>query len=518
MRPRTAALALFLFALSGSAAHATPPRHGFAFMDVRERSAVFWTRAGDEGTVVLTLTPPRGRSIHRRIDIDAEHDRVASAEVSGLAPDTLYRVEVRVPSGEGEDWRGHGRLRTAPPRPEAAAFRVAFGGDVGGQGVCRDQKLGYPIFRVIARRETAFFVGLGDMIYADNACRATGRYGNPQVEGPIAPAADPEGFRARWRYNRSDPGWVGLSAQVGYVPVWDDHEVLNDFGPEHDSPRGRPDLHLLKTGLTAFLEYNPISTQAKHRLYRHLRWGKHLDLFVLDTRQHRDSNARKDSLSMPKTMLGRDQREWLLGSLTISDATWNVVVSSVPIAIPTGAFPDPENGRDGWASGDRGTGFEHELRQLLMDLYDAGVRNLVWITTDVHFASVQRFQPFTSRPEYQVYEVATGPLNAGVFPNSEMDESFHPERLFRWPPMEGADMDFEITSFDDAQRWFNFGELEFDAAGNLTLRVVNGRGEVVYEHTLPPASRPELAPPIGPEGIPAPTINGGRGGAPSGPG
>ncbi len=484
-----AAVLVFLFATAfAAAAEAAPPPHGFAFLDVRERSATFWTRAGRAGTVEVTLTAKGMATRNERVAVDPERDFTATAEIGGLTPGTQYAVEVRVPDASGGVNVARGRVETPPGRREKAAARLAFGGDVGGQNACRDQTRGYDIFRVIAERKPQVFIGLGDMIYADNACHPKGRYGNAQVPGPIDPARDLEGFRSRWRYNRNDLQWTSLLAQTAYVPVWDDHEVLNDFGPHHDAPADAPGVHLLKPGMQAFLEYNPIERYERKRLHRHLRWGKHLELFVLDTRQHRDSNAAEDVFASPKSMLGREQREWLLASLTISEATWSVIVSSVPIAIPTGAFP-PEAGRDGWTGFDQKTGFEHELRQLLLDLYDAGLRNLVWITTDVHFASVQRFHPFVSHPEFTVYEMATGPLNAGVFPNDLLDDSFHPERLFRWPPTGGDDAAFEIPSFSAAEQWFNFGELEVDEAGSLTMRVVNGRAEVVYEQTLTPAER-----------------------------
>ena len=38
-----------------------------------------------------------------------------------------------------------------------------------------------------------------------------------------------------------------------------------------------------------------------------------------------------DSDAAPKTMLGREQLTWLKDTLAASDATWNVIVSSVPI-------------------------------------------------------------------------------------------------------------------------------------------------------------------------------------------
>ena len=64
-------------------------------------------------------------------------------------------------------------------------------------------------------------------------------------------------------------------------------------------------------------------------LYRSLRWGRHLELFVLDTRSYRDPNSALDSQQQPKTMLGSEQLAWLKDGLASSSATWKVIVSSV---------------------------------------------------------------------------------------------------------------------------------------------------------------------------------------------
>jgi alkaline phosphatase D len=109
-----------------------------------------------------------------------------------------------------------------------------------------------------------------------------------------------------------------------------------------------------------------------------------VELFILDARQYRDANIAQDSAERPKTMLGREQLTWLKAKLAASDATWKILVSSVPLSIPTG-FP-PALGRDGWANFDQETGFEHELMDLLGFMRSREIRNVVSITTDVHFA------------------------------------------------------------------------------------------------------------------------------------
>jgi alkaline phosphatase D len=171
----------------------------------------------------------------------------------------------------------------------------------------------------------------------------------------------------------------------------------------------------------------------------------------------------------------------LKARLAASDAVWKVVVSSVPMSIPTG-FP-PTNGRDGWANFDQQTGYEHELVDLLRFLEGQGVRNLVFLTTDVHFASGFRYTPFPESPAFVIHELVTGPMNAGIFPNPNFDTTLRPERLFLYAPA-SADA---VTSWEEAKRWFNFGALAVARDGTLTARIVNTAGEAVATLSLTPA-------------------------------
>jgi alkaline phosphatase D len=467
-------LAAAVFALPGSGAVAAAGNngpeltHGVVVGDVTTDSAVLWARADREGMLTVHLSGGRHERV-ARLRFRAADDYTGQVVLRGLRPDTTYRYKLG---------SARGSFETPPEADDAARVRLAFGGDVAGQNVCRDAAEGFPIMDTIRRSRPDVFVGLGDMIYADNACNTPGRYGNAQVPGP-GPAVDLPGFWSHWRYNRADAASQRLLASTGYVGVWDDHEVLNDFGPLHDSVGG---VHLLPIGLNAFLDYTPIAIaqNTPKRLYRSLRWGKHLELFVLDTRQYRDANSASDSPDRPKTMLGREQLTWLKESLAASDATWKVIVSSVPMSIPTG-FP-ATNGRDGWANFDQTTGFEQELLDILGFMERSGIRNTIWITTDVHFAEAFRYRPFPSNPDFVVYELATGPLNAGIFPIRDFDSTLNPEVLtFYGPPTAES-----VTTWEEAKRWLNFGTLDFARDGTLTAGIVNTAGQTQFSITLAP--------------------------------
>ena len=97
-----------------------------------------------------------------------------------------------------------GSFRTAPSKDAPASLRLAFGGDLAGQNVCRDAPEDFPIMKTVRARRPDVFVGLGDMVYADDACSEVGRYGNAQVPGDFGPAADLPTFWAHWRYTHAD--------------------------------------------------------------------------------------------------------------------------------------------------------------------------------------------------------------------------------------------------------------------------------------------------------------------------
>ena len=460
--------------------------HGVAAGEVRADGAVIWGRCSADGILWVALDNDTGHTVSA--PVSRSGDDTGRVRLSGLEPDTTYAYRVWCSSDDpGRPLVGppvRGTFRTAPPAQHGAPVRFIWGGDVAGQNACRDRDEGYAIFNVIGALHPDFFIGLGDMIYADNPCAEIGRYGNAQIAGPAEPATDLAGFWAYWRYNRADAALQRVLAAVPYYAVWDDHEVMNDFGPYHDTrstPPYVPGRHLMPLGLQAFLDYNPYidDPRTPKRLYRSMRWGRQVELFLLDTRQYRDPNWRVDDPRDPKTMLGLEQRTWLKENLRRSDARWKIIVSSVPISIPTGVA----KAHDGWANVD-GQGFQYELLDILRTLQQDGINNTLWITTDAHFVAAFRYTPFAETPAFHTHEIVTGPLNAGVLPKAEFSPALGAERLFLYPDPTAA-----VHSYAEVKAWFNFGMVDIDEDGTLTVNVINANGATVYRLALPPAAR-----------------------------
>jgi alkaline phosphatase D len=461
--------------------------HGVAAGEVRQGDAVLWARASAPSTLRFVARPRDGLThVTAAFPTDAARDFTGSVKLEGLTPGTEYVYEVwaQTDAARGPSARGSFSTAPAPDQPRALGF--VWSGDLGGQNVCRGVEDGYPILAEFPQ-ELDFFIALGDMIYSDNTCREKGRYGRAQLPGLQSKAKALEEFWFAWRYNRADGAHQRLLARAPYYPIWDDHEIVNDYGPRHNRRDKKPhatNQELFPVGFTSWLHYNAYlpAQPDPRRLYRSWRWGKHAEFFALDTRQYRDENTRADSKSDPKTMLGAEQRAWFVDALKNSDATWKFVVSSVPMVTPTGTYPET-NGRDGWSNHGFRTGFERELVSIMRELAAADVRNQIWLTTDVHFAAIHRLDPFPEdHPDYQVHELIAGPLSAYLFPNKTTDPTLKPTQLWFHGPRNGRD----VKDWDAAKHWMNFGAVDIADDGALTVRYVDGHGEVIHTMALAP--------------------------------
>ena len=439
-------------------------------------------------------------------------DFTAHAKLDNLQPDTQYYYRVWFTGSElGNDTNSSinndlsatpnaveqveiGTFRTAPSSnltSNSSDLSFIWSADLGGQNYCRNANDGgYSVFKSMQSLDPDFFIANGDMIYADGACPAQGPifFNNTNnqtitwtnIAGNFKSIADPSVdwnnitevrsiFLEHWKYNRNDTYFKEFLRNVSMYSQWDDHEIINDFGSKwlywnlfSIGREGYPNI--VKEGTDAFLYYSPLDIDnitsndtARDRdghIYRSFNWGKNLDLFIIDARSYRSQNHIADTPDSNKTMLGDKQLEWLKQELINSNATWKVISSDVPISIPTGSNTSIL-GRDGWATGNDTnnysyyTGFERELTDLLGFIDEQDIRNIVFITTDVHFPAFIRynFDLNNDGNTTEIYELVSGPLSAfrlGV-PFPILDETFNPTLLYG----EGNIFNFGYIRIDD---------------------------------------------------------------------
>jgi alkaline phosphatase D len=124
-------------------------------------------------------------------------------------------------------------------------------------------------------------------------------------------------------------------------------------------------------------------------------------------------------------MLGPAQLAWLKRELAASNATWKVIAADLPIglisldAIALGDGP-PERR-------------EHEIADLLCFLKHAGVRNMVWLTADIHYTAAHYYDPnravFSDFEPF--WEFVSGPLHAGSWGPGQLDNTFGPKAIYQ---------------------------------------------------------------------------------------
>jgi len=431
--------------------------HGIASGDVTPSSVVIWARASAEAQMHVELSTDAGFAkvkSSRSAAVLPENDFTAQLTIRKLEPDTRYWYRVWLAGAGGEGRSGVedsqvGTFKTAPSPDQSRPLRFIVGADLGGQTVCRSvEQGGYAIFASMEALEPDFFVANGDMIYADHSCPAEGPDGWENIPGDFPGIGDPsvnwtdtaqvgEVFLQHYRYNRADPFYQSFLRSTPTISQWDDHEVINDFGAPWTywnsatiDRAGYPNI--VRAGLDAFLAYSAIdrAPQDPDRIYRSFRFGRHLELFVLDARSYRDRNDLPDTPENDKVMLGREQLAWLVEGIRHSDATWKVVSSDVPMSVGTGSVAF---GRDAWANiGAEPTGFERELLRLLSELDRANATNLVFVTTDVHFAQniVHDVDADGDGDRLVFHELISGPLNAGRLTPRALDPAANPTSLY----------------------------------------------------------------------------------------
>jgi len=331
----------------------------------------------------------------------SETDFTLTVPLENLSPGARYRYYILLKDPDQRSAPGQrgaqGEFTTLPDPAVSTPVTFAWSGDLGGQERCRQGEAGYPILDTIREHRPDFFIFLGDTIYGDNVCLSP-----PNEPGSNFIATTLQEYRAKHHYQRGAAALRRLLESVPVYVMWDDHEVKNNFSGPFEPQ--------MAAGLQAFREYWPIHTDMSEprRLYRIIRYGADLEMFLLDTRQYRSRNADPDGPA--KTMLGAAQLQWLLERLASSTATWKVILTSVPLSVPKGgglAVP----GYDGWAGGTDGTGFERE-RQVIVDaILKQRLSNVIFLGGDIHWVQANLYDPNQDgTPDF--HEFISGPLSA----------------------------------------------------------------------------------------------------------
>jgi alkaline phosphatase D len=264
----------------------------------------------------------------------------------------------------------------------------------------------YTAWRAIAETDLDAVVFLGDYIYEG----ASPTLGPLTVRTDPGEAVDLASYRAKYRRYRSDPDLRAAHAAHPFAPVWDDHEFVNNCNR-------LTNLRFPARAAAAYqawFEYQPVMRIEGDRIHRRARWGRLVDLALLDTRQYRDpqivgpddrailvgstvDGPLRQVHSVGRTLLGDAQRDWFLDGFSAAQddgVTWKLVGNQVmftpirPIDLDEPALralrPDLPRNAGVYVNFDDWSGYQWE-RNTVTDLLRAeGVTNVGFLTGDIH--------------------------------------------------------------------------------------------------------------------------------------
>ena len=430
-----ALLVLALLAALPGTAGAVGFKYGVTAGEVTSSSAVLWGRATGRATVTLQVARNkrfRGRTLKTyRVKSRKSADYTVQRKVRRLKAGKTYWF--RFVSGHRKSSKG--TFKTAPKRTKNARIRFGWTGDTdfnSTPGQNRPFWNSGGVFRRMKAEKNAFNVHLGDTIYSDSEV--------PNRLNPIALTVKQKW--AKYKINLGNRPLRSLRGSAVLYSQVDDHEFVNDFSPAENTFDNNVNINghtLYNRSIKAFRNYAPVGYSRSKGLYRSFRWGKNLEVFFLDERSFRSANADANhvcdnpqtgqpdlaptapqgtrnvfgavfpstGLSQPvspaclatirdpnRTFLGRSQLARFKAAVNRSTARWKVVMNELPIqqyyALPY----------------DRWEGFEAE-RQNLLTFLKNNVKNVVFLTTDVHATLV-------NDARLQTLEQG-GPVNTGIF-------------------------------------------------------------------------------------------------------
>jgi alkaline phosphatase D len=317
---------------------------------------VLWTRllfseedrAGGTEALRVQVEVFADAALRRRVQVN----EVVTDELRGhsvhlhlqkLQPSTDYWYRFK----QGDAFSTVGHTRTAPAaNADVQQLRIALTS-------CQHYEQGqYIAHAEIAEQQLDFVLFMGDYIYESS---------NPQYALRKHQGEEPKTlpqYRDRYEQYKRDPMLQAAHAAHPWVLMWDDHEVVNDYANDQDRQYTDPQQVLKRRAAAyqAFFEHQPVllgpdaDNPANMRLYDQLSWGKLADLWTLDCRQYRSTQACRDPVrgggrmvvqcdelnDATRTMLGSAQERWLADSLSQSKRQWKLVAQATQISSTSG--------------------------------------------------------------------------------------------------------------------------------------------------------------------------------------
>jgi len=398
-------------------------------IDVEDRQGA---TPGAKGQVRVIISPKRSAEQEEEAittdwaAVAAESDFIHQFTIDGLQPATEYTVKVQARDAEDAPVSAEASGSFGTPAPADTWQDARFAVITGQSYWDLDHREGFHIYPAMQKLGLDFLVPTGDTVYLDS-------------ESPRARTV--ELARYHWQRMYSLPRVVEFHRHTpGYWEV-DDHDTwCNDCWPTMRAEWMNP--LTFAQGFDIYREQVPLP----ERPYRTVRWGKGLQIWLVEGRLYRSPNTMQDGPA--KTIWGKTQLAWLKKSISESDADFRVLISPTPIV-----GPDRQRGKNDNHSNDAFRNEGEHFRSWTKDL-----ENFYVCCGDRHW------QYMSIDPETGLREFSCGPA-------SDSHAGGNPKQP-SWQPFLRVQGGFLSVSVNKA-----------DGTPTIAFRHRDVHGKVVHEFT-----------------------------------
>ena len=251
-----------------------------------------------------------------------------------------------------------------------------------------DPDNGHKIYPSMSQLQPDFYVHTGDIEYMDK---------------PFPYAMTEELMRFKWSRLFALPFQRSFYNDHTSYFMKDDHDVGYD-----DSYPGKDyGTVSFERGLEIFDEEQ---FPTYPRRYKTIRWGKDLQIWIVEGRNYRNQNYLEDGPD--KTIWGSEQKQWFFDTVSNSDASFKVLITSSPIL-----GPDRKNKNDNLSN----SGYSYEQEEILNFIKKQS--NLFIVNGDRHWQYVTHIK------NTKLWEFGCG-AGADVHAGGWKQEDLRPEHQF----------------------------------------------------------------------------------------
>ncbi|MEX2212596.1 MAG: alkaline phosphatase D family protein [Phycisphaeraceae bacterium] len=336
---------------------------------VDEHTAYLWFRPGKAiKTRLIVLAGSDRQVFDQTLLADVNNDFCITWRVDKLTPDTSYRYRIMDGAQVLVDHPGC-VFRTAPVSSQPARVALAIGS-------CASSTEFPDMWRRMAIEGCDAVVLGGDTPYIDSSKIDVNR--------------------AKHRQFLAQPGLSELITSHPVWATWDDH----DFG-RNDSDGSNVDRDTIRK---VFTEYRALASfgNGKQGIYTSFRLGP-VELFLIDARyfsQTEPSPVAPDQ----KTLLGKDQWNWLRAALKASDAPFKILMTGMVW------HNKPNKEKDKWTS------YMAERDALFAFLGKEKITGVILIGGDIHVSCLLKYDT-AAQVGYPLHEFVSSPLHQRILPD-----------------------------------------------------------------------------------------------------